>query len=201
LDISAEDYSGSLVNASESAYEMIGIERNEQGSFNPVYQLPLTREALAKMEKAGWARSVHIEHDYFFAGGDTYPYGYDSGWSRDNYGPIWIPAKGATVPLNDKNLAIYSRCIINYEGNTLERKGNQILINGSPATNYTFKYDYYFMMGDNRHKSADSRSWGFVPEDHIVGKPILIWFSTDKDRNLLNGGIRWKRLFRTVSAE
>lgn len=179
---------------------MLGIERNENGSFNPVYDVPLTREALKKLEKAGWARSVHIEPDYLL-GGDIYPYNYNTGWSRDNYGPIWIPAKGATIPLNTKNLAIYSRCIVNYEGNTLEIKGNQILINGSPATSYTFKYDYYFMMGDNRHKSADSRSWGFVPEDHIVGKPVLIWFSTDKDRSLFNGGIRWKRLFRTVSAE
>jgi signal peptidase I len=201
LGVSADDFNRSLINASDNAYEMIGIERNDQGSFNPVYCVPLTREALEKIEKTGWIRSIHIQSDNFVRGDIYYPYGYNSGWTRDNYGPIWIPKKGATIPLNAKNLAIYTRCIVNYEGNTLEKKGNQILINGSPATSYTFNYDYYFMMGDNRHNSADSRSWGFVPEDHIVGKPVLIWFSTDKDRSLLNGGIRWKRLFRTVSAD
>ena len=94
------------------------------------------------------------------------------------------------------NLAFYSRCIEVYENNSLQKKDGQILINGKPETTYTFKYDYYFMMGDNRHNSQDSRSWGFVPEDHIVGKPVLIWLSTDKDRSLFSGGIRWKRIFR-----
>ena len=96
-------------------------------------------------------------------------------------------------------MAIYRRCIENYENNKVEVKADgQILINGTPADSYTFKYDYYWMMGDNRHNSADSRSWGFVPEDHIVGKPILIWLSIDKDRSLFDGKIRWERLFRWV---
>jgi len=212
LNVSMEDRM--LVNNMQSAYyifESIGIEKNEEGSFNPVYHIPLTKTALQKLEKDGWARSVHIEPDsifekyYAFIGygnvNTIYPYVDSLGWSRDNYGPIWIPRKGATVELNDKNLALYSRCIVAYEGNTLEKKDSQLLINGSPVTTYTFKYDYYFMMGDNRHNSQDSRSWGFVPEDHIVGKPILIWLSTDKDRGFFDGGIRWNRIFRLPSKE
>ena len=179
-------------------FEEVGIEKNDEGSFNPVYRIPLTKSALQKLEKNGWARSIHIEPDNI-GDSDIYPYVDSLKWSRDNYGPIWIPRKGATVELNEINLALYSRCIVAYEGNTLEKKDNQILINGSQATTYTFKYDYYFMMGDNRHNSQDSRSWGFVPEDHIVGKPILIWLSTDKDRSLFDGGIRWNRIFRLPS--
>ena len=123
---------------------------------------------------------------------------YKTGWTRDNYGPIWIPKRGATIELTPENLAIYRRCIKNYEHNDLEEKDGVIYINGKPATTYTFQYDYYWMMGDNRHNSADSRSWGFVPEDHIVGKPIMIWLSLNKDRDWFDGKIRWERLFRWV---
>ena len=128
-----------------------------------------------------------------------YPLNGNTHWTCDNYGPIWIPAKGASITLNLNNLPVYERCIKEYEGNTLEvnDKGD-ILINGEIATSYTFKMDYYWMQGDNRHNSADSRYWGFVPEDHIVGKPIMIWFSKDKDYGAFNGGIRWNRLFRWV---
>jgi signal peptidase I len=201
LGVSRDD-AGVVLNGNQNAkefFERIGIEQNAEGNFNPVYRIPLTKEALRKLEKSGWARSVHIETDDFWQ--EIYPYNYNTGWTRDNFGPIWIPKKGATVTLDEKNLALYSRCIKNYEGNTLEQKEGQVFINGSPTTTFTFKYDYYFMMGDNRHNSLDSRSWGFVPEDHIVGKPVLIWFSTDKDRSLFNGGIRWNRLFKTPSAE
>jgi len=197
LDVSVDDRY--LINRRPDAvsiFEMIGIEKNAADSYNPVYMMPLTKDALEKIEKNGWSRSIHIEPDTVFGGGDMYPFDNSFGWSRDNYGPIWIPAKGATIELNEKNLTLYSRCIVAYEGNTLERKGGRILINGNPATTFTFKYDYYFMMGDNRHNSQDSRSWGFVPEDHIVGRPILIWMSSDKDRGLFDGGIRWNRIFR-----
>jgi len=203
LNVSRDDIT--LVNKTQEAdyfLEKIGIERNAEGSFNPLYRIPLTKEALQKLEKNGWTRSIHIESDTIFGkDSNIYPFVDSLNWSRDNYGPIWIPRKGATVELNGKNLALYSRCIMAYEGNSLQVKDNQILINGNPATSYTFKYDYYFMMGDNRHNSQDSRSWGFVPEDHIVGKPILIWLSTDKDRSLFDGGIRWNRIFRLPSNE
>lgn len=112
-------------------------------------------------------------------------------WTVDDYGPIWIPAKGATITLNPENVLRYRRCIETYEGNTFDEKNGQYFINGEPATQYTFKMNYYWMMGDNRHNSLDSRFWGFVPEDHIVGKASIIWFS-------VNNGIRWNRLFKKI---
>ncbi len=128
----------------------------------------------------------------------VYPLNGYYGWTRDNYGPIWIPKKGESVKLTLKNLPIYERPIKVYEGNDLQvNDKGQILINGKVATSYTFKLDYYWMQGDNRHNSADSRYWGFVPEDHIVGKPIFIWWSSDPDRRGF-GGIRWSRLFTFV---
>ena len=120
-----------------------------------------------------------------------------TGWTRDNYGPVWIPAKGKSIDLTLKNLPVYERCIKVYEKNDLQVKNGKIYINGKPASRYTFKLDYYWMMGDNRHNSADSRYWGFVPEDHIVGKPLFIWWSSDPDRKGF-GGIRWHRLFNWV---
>jgi signal peptidase I len=161
-----------------------------------VYCLPLTQKALRIAEKLPCVTQVIIQPEEF--GGTTYPVDYRTGWTRDNYGPIWIPSAGSSIELTERNLALYHRCIRNYENNTLEIKDGKACINGKEETTYTFRYDYYFMMGDNRHNSADSRAWGFVPEDHIVGKPILIWLSLDKDRGLFDGGIRWNRLFRMV---
>lgn len=193
LDVSKEDR-GFVTNP--DFLESIGITSVGEGRYNPVYHLPLTRDAHRILSRSGWSKQIIVEPDYH--GGYTYPLDYDTGWTRDNYGPIWIPQKGTTIVLNKLSLALYSRCIENYEGNKMKIDGNRIFINGQEANSYTFKYNYYFMMGDNRHKSADSRSWGFVPEDHVVGKPILIWLSMDKDRSLFDGGIRWSRLFRFV---
>ncbi len=116
-------------------------------------------------------------------------------WTRDNLGPLWIPAKGARVELTVENLPLYRRIIEVYEHNTLTIDGTTIFINGEETTGYTFNMDYYFMMGDNRHNSLDSRYWGFVPEDHIVGAPALIWMSTDKYKPFPKN-IRWNRLFK-----
>jgi len=204
LDVSSGDINllGDL-----NMMEAIGIQRNEYGQFNPVYLLPLTQEAVQKLQKGKMCRSIHIESDelmrqfgVFRPPYDVYPYSADFDWSRDNFGPLWIPKKGTTITLDEINIALYSRCIVNYEGNTLQRNGNQVLINGIATDSYTFKYDYYFMMGDNRHNSRDSRSWGFVPEDHVVGKPIMIWLSLDEDRGWFSGKIRWNRIFRGASA-
>lgn len=180
----------------QNLLSFMGFTPNANGQFNPVYHIPLTAQALEKAKKLPFVKKIVIEPDAI--GGMTYPVDYDTGWTRDNYGPLWIPKKGATIPLTEQNLALYNRCIRNYENNTLEVKDGQVYINGKPETTYTFKYDYYWMMGDNRHNSADSRSWGFVPEDHVVGKPILIWLSLDKDRDWFDGKIRWNRLFRWV---
>ncbi len=120
------------------------------------------------------------------------------GWTVDNYGPIVIPKKGVTVTLTPENIALYERVINVYDHNdSYERKGDQFIVNGKPVTEYTFKQDYYWAMGDNRHNSEDSRMWGFVPEDHIVGKPLFIWFSTKKGD--MRNGINWKRIFTSAN--
>lgn len=127
-----------------------------------------------------------------------FPLNMAKNWTTSDYGPIWIPKKGETVQLSLANLPLYERCIAVYEGNKLEVKGDKILINGKVAANYTFKLDYYWMMGDNRDLSADSRFWGFVPEDHIVGKPLMVWLSLDPDYGFMDGKIRWNRTFKWV---
>ena len=200
LDISKDDrILISNGTSNKETLSLLGFTPNESGQYNPVYHFPLTQKAVEIAKKLPIITKIIIEPDSW--AGSTYPLGYNTGWSRDNYGPLWIPKKGATIPLNERNLALYERCIRNYENNQLEVKDGQVFINGKPETSYTFKYDYYWMMGDNRHNSADSRSWGFVPEDHIVGKPIMIWLSLDKDRSLFDGGIRWNRMFRWVHAD
>ena len=115
-------------------------------------------------------------------------------WTIDDMGPIWVPQAGATIELTPENMAMYERCIAVYEGHVVEHRDGKVYIDGEIATTYTFEQDYYFMMGDNRHGSLDSRFWGFVPEDHIVGKASYIWFSVDP----MGGGIRWNRIFSSI---
>ncbi len=117
-------------------------------------------------------------------------------WTVDNFGPLTIPAQGASVNLTKENIAIYRRVIGTYENNSFEEKNGKFYINGQAATSYTFKQNYYWAMGDNRHNSEDSRVWGFVPEDHIVGKPLFIWFSTKNGR--IGNGINWSRIFTSA---
>ena len=118
-------------------------------------------------------------------------------WTPDNYGPIWIPKKGATIQLTRQNIGFYRRVISVYEKNKLEEKGGQFFINGTLADTYTFQQDYYWMMGDNRDNSEDSRFWGFVPEENIVGKPLFIFFSKYTDQ--FGSKIRWNRLFTSAN--
>lgn len=126
-------------------------------------------------------------------------YDVSTGWTVDNYGPVYIPARGATIDLTPDNIKTYWRVIKVYEGNDLKIDKGQVYINGEPASTYTFKQDYYWAMGDNRHNSEDSRAWGFVPEDHIVGKPLFIWFSTKNGS--MGNGINWGRIFQSASKE
>tara|TARA_R110000868_G_scaffold88088_3_gene245744 strand:+ start:8284 stop:9816 length:1533 start_codon:yes stop_codon:yes gene_type:complete len=128
---------------------------------------------------------------------NIFPSDPDYNWNNDFFGPLYIPQAGKTIDINLNVLPLYKRVITSYEGNTLEVQGNQILINGKLATTYTFKQDYYWMMGDNRHNSQDARAWGFVPFDHVVGKPVFIWMSWNTNGKGLDK-IRWNRLFTTV---
>ncbi len=176
--------------------EELGISMEDLRSLNTAGYMPLTKRAVSALSQhKDIVESIELNTEA--SDTDTYPLNGNMHWTRDNYGPVWIPAKGKSIALTLDNIAIYERPIRVYEGNDLEIRDGRILINGKEAQSYTFRMDYYWMMGDNRHNSADSRYWGFVPEDHIVGKPIFIWWSSDPDRGGF-GGIRWSRLFNFV---
>lgn len=160
----------------------------------PVYHFPLNGETLDKMKSSLIVKSISVEPSII--GDEVFPYGGGHGWNRDNYGPIYIPRKGGRLKLNEWNISIYERIIRVYEKNTLVVKDGKFYINGEETGHYTFKMDYYWMMGDNRHKSADSRYWGFVPEDHVVGRPVAVWLSLDKDKSWFEGKIRFNRFFK-----
>ena len=133
-----------------------------------------------------------------------FPHVEELGWSQDNFGPIYIPKKGATVALNSETIPFYEQIIKNYESNDLAINGEDIFINGEKATSYTFKQDYYYLIGDNRHNSLDARYWGYVPFDHVLGKPVMIWFSWDADAPSFAAklkSIRWDRMFTTVHGD
>lgn len=174
----------------------LGLSMKDVQDMYQSGNIPLTEEARKGLEPYVASITPVVNNDTE----SLYPQNAYTGWTLDNYGPIWIPKKGESIKLSMENIAIYERPIRVYEANDLRvTPEGDIYINGKKATEYTFKMDYYWMQGDNRHCSADSRYWGFVPEDHIVGKPIFIWLSTDVDRPWFSGHhIRWNRIFSLV---
>ena len=163
-----------------------------------VYYLFLTppaAESIASLNNVVNVQKIiankNAEAPYIFPHHDSFK------WNEDNFGPLWIPAKGSTVKIDTSNIALYERIIDVYEENDFRIEGSDIYINGVKSDTYTFKMDYYWAMGDNRHNSADSRYWGFVPEDHVVGKPKFIWLSLDKDKSGLKR-IRMSRFFKSI---
>ncbi len=163
-----------------------------QDSSN-LYRITLTPRQVEMVKSFPFVDASSVRPDLNTAGfGNTYPYDTTHfKWSEDNFGPIWVPKKGSTIELNATNRSLYRRIIEVYESNTWEVRDGVVFLNGTPAASYTFKMDYFWMMGDNRHNSQDSRFWGFVPEDHIVGKATLIWFSWQN-------GPRWDRIFKRI---
>ena len=175
------------------AIENLGIR--EYSGNRTSYDMFITEETAEKLRQL---ENVTMVRRYICPpNNEVFPQWGAPRWSQDNYGPIWIPQKGATVALTPDNLPLYRRIIEVYEGHTLEVDGKEIRIDGVPATDYTFAMDYYWMMGDNRHNSADSRFWGFVPEDHIVGKASFVWLSLD-EKKPFPANIRWNRIFKKV---
>jgi len=178
-----------------AALSELGIRPNDvpEHRGTGVYEMFLTADMVEKIRAMANVATVELVG----FGGETFPHD-GRAWTENDFGPLWIPARGATVALTVENLPLYERIIDAYEGNDLRVEGETIYINGAPATEYTFRMDYFWMMGDNRQDSADSRFWGFVPEDHIVGKASFVWLSLDKERGLLDGKIRWSRMFRKI---
>ena len=162
----------------------------------------LTEEEAARLEEYPLAVSVKkVNHDIDNA---IFPHVESLGWSQDNFGPIYIPKAGATVKIDLETLPFYKQIIENYENNDLQVVGENIYINGVKAASYTFKQDYFYLIGDNRHSSLDGRYWGYVPFDHVLGKPVLVWFSWDPNAPNIGAklkSIRWDRMFTTVHGE
>lgn len=176
-------------------YYFLGHTRDDKA----LYKMLLTPAMLKQIKLVSYITSV--QEDYTKSDGpeeDIFPSFKSNAWNGDNYGAIIIPKKGMTITINDSTAGFYGETIKLYEHNkSVEVNGNKLIVDGKEVSEYTFKQDYYFMMGDNRHNSLDSRYWGFVPEDHIVGKALFIWFSTDKDANLLHK-VRWSRIFNMI---
>lgn len=187
----------SLINP--KVFERLNIAKDDI-RFESTYQsyhLPLTDANVKELKKLKNVVAVNpLKRMRGERDRSVFPHSDYYDWNADFFGPLWIPKKGETVKLSKKNIPIYERIIQAYEGNEFKSVGDSIFyINGEIADSYTFKMDYYFMMGDNRDNSVDSRYWGFVPEDHVVGKPILVWLSLNKDKSF-PASIRWNRFFK-----
>jgi len=165
--------------------------------------LTLTLEEAKQLQEVSWLDSLKQQIAQTQKPNQTFfPNKLPFAWNQDNFGPLVIPKRGKTITLTKENLPLYKKIIVDYENNDLQILPDQLKINGTTANSYTFKKDYYWMMGDNRHRSEDSRFWGFVPEDHIVGKPIFIWFSIDGiNDGIRNWKVRWDRVFTTVNGD
>mgnify|MGYP006081826099 CR=1 FL=1 len=180
-------------------YNKFDITKNDiYRSGNNEYSIFLTEYSSKEIQKFNNVTSVERNIDTTKINLEyTFPNNKSTDWNIDNFGPITIPKRGSTIKLNTKNIAIYREIIERYESNTLKENDEGIFINDILTSEYTFQMNYYWMMGDNRHNSADSRMWGFVPEDHIVGKALFVWMSWDTNAKGLNK-IRWNRLFTSV---
>lgn len=189
----------------------LGVRRDDHGA-EPItdtftglkyYNVPLTYEMKKVVESWPEINGPLVREGrsgmYDLSG--VFPLGNNFGWTRPDMGEFWIPKRGVTLHLTEDNLPVYERAIRVYEGNDLEIKDGKIYINGQPTDHYTFKMDYYWMMGDNRDRSADSRYWGFVPEDHIVGSPMFVIVSFDEERDLFDGKIRWNRILKDANPD
>lgn len=193
--------------ADSTIMEKLGLQSNNGNSGLLYTNVSLTQDMVNKLMTKPFVKTIISRNEYLNRKGEIegqpydqpiYPIFYDQKVPIGEYPATWIPKAGSTIKFDEdieRKVATYERCIKNYEHNDFEYRDGKVYINGQQADSYTFKYDYYFMMGDNRDNSADSRSWGFVPEDHIVGKPMFIWLSLDKDKGWFNGKIRWDRIF------
>ncbi len=162
------------------------------------YIMALTEEKADQLSQLGSVRQVRkISKPATYHETHIFPFHENYPWNEDNFGPIYIPERGATIEINADNIMLWDRIIEVYEGNTLDVRDGRVYINGEVADTYTFQMDYYWMVGDNRHNSADSRYWGYVPEDHIVGRAMFVWLSLDKNKSFLNR-IRFNKTFRTI---
>jgi len=187
---------GSRINP--RALDRMNITENVRNVSDNKFLMTLTDENAEKIRDFKIVKEVEavnrpdgVREPYIFPHDSAYD------WNVDNFGPVYIPKKGATIKLNNRNIALYERVIDVYEDNDLRVDGKNIYINGQKTSSYTFKMDYYWLMGDNRHNSADSRFWGFVPENHVVGKAVFVWLSLDPNKSFLSK-IRWNKIFRTI---
>jgi len=179
--------------------QKLDITENIATDYKGTYELTLSEEALEKIRQFSNVTSIVPEiAPKGIWDPNIFPFDSNYRWNVDNFGPVVVPKKGVTVNLNPGNICLYKRIIDVFEGNDLQIRDGKIFINGKESDRYTFQMNYYWMMGDNRHNSADSRYWGFVPEDHVVGKAVFVWLSLDPNKSLLDGKIRFNKLFRFV---